>query len=192
LPPNIVNQKQLFMKRIYMVLLAAILFYTSSFAQKGNNQIGAGADLSIPVGDFGSYFKTGVGAYVKAMLGVGKSGQVTFTTGYSSFKESGDWTDFITTQTVVPLLIGYRANLNGFFVEPQIGYGIYGEKYNTADNGFSTAGSTGALTWAAGVGYVFNKKIEVSARYQSASKEGTSVTTFGLRLGYNFSLGGSN
>jgi Outer membrane protein beta-barrel domain len=174
------------MRKINMVILASILFSASSFAQKGNNQIGVGGDLSIPSGDFASYFKTGVGVYVKGMLGVGKSGQVTFTTGYSSFKSAGDWTDANVIQTVVPFVFGYRANFNGFFIEPQIGYGAYTEKYPDGD-GISTDGG-GAFTWAAGIGYVFNKKIEVSARYQSASKDGSSVNMFGLRLGYNFSL----
>jgi hypothetical protein len=177
------------MRKNYVVMLATILIFASSFGQKDNNQIGVGGDLSIPTGDFASNFKTGVGVYVKGMFGVGKSGQVTFTSGYSSFKETGEWDDYTTTESVVPLLIGYRANLNSFFVEPQLGYAVFGQKYSS-DDGFSTE-SMGAFTWAAGVGYVFNNKIEVSARYQSASKEGSSATYFGFRLGYNFSLGSS-
>ena len=35
--------------------------------------------------------------------------------------------------------------------------------------------SGGAFTWAAGVGYVFNNKIEVSARYQTGGQEGVNV-----------------
>ena len=49
------------MKKIIVGLLAAVLFCASSSAQKGNNQIGDGADLAIPTGEFGSYFKTGFG-----------------------------------------------------------------------------------------------------------------------------------
>jgi hypothetical protein len=45
--------------------------------------------------------------------------------------------------------------------------------------------------WAAGVGYVFNNKVEVGARYQSASNNGSTLSLFGLRPGYNFSLNGS-
>ena len=96
--------------------------------RKARTILGGGLDLSLPTGDFGTYFKTGIGGYVKAMLGVGKVGAVTFTTGYSSFKEAGDWEDFTATQGVAPLLFGYRHNFNGFFVEPQIGYGIYNYK----------------------------------------------------------------
>jgi Outer membrane protein beta-barrel domain len=178
------------MKKIYMAFLAAILFYASTFAQKGNNRIGVGADLSLPTSDFGTYFKTGIGVYAKGMFGVGKSGQVTFTGGYSSFKEAGTWEDFTTTITIVPLLVGYRHHFHGVFVEPQIGYGVYGNKVNSVEEGFFTE-SGGAFTWAAGVGYTFTKQIEVSARYQTGGQKGINFGLFGLRLGYNFSVGGS-
>jgi hypothetical protein len=177
------------MKRINMVFAAIILFYATGLAQKGNSQIGVGADLSIPTSTFASYFKTGIGAYAKALLGVGKSGQVSFTSGYSSFKQAGEVTDVTAIVSIVPLLIGYRANMNGFFAEPQIGYGVFGGKFMTADGVFTDSG--GGFIWAAGVGYVFNKQIEVSARYQNGGNHGTYLGLFGLRLGYNFSLGGS-
>ena len=175
------------MKKIYVVLLATILISASSFAQKGNNQIGVGADVSMPTSDFGNYFKTGFGGYAKALLGVGKSGQVSFTSGYSSFKASGE---FPFTLSIIPIMIGYRANFNGFFVEPQLGYSVVGGKLMTEDEGLLTD-SQGSFMWAAGIGYVFNNKVEVSARYQLASKEGTNLGAFGLHLGYNFSLNGS-
>ena len=178
------------MRKMYMVLLATILISVSSFGQKGKNYLGVGGDISLPTSDFGNYFKTGVGGYVKAMLGVGKSGAVTLTTGYTGFKGAGDFQDVTSTQGVVPLLIGYRHNFNGFFVEPQIGYGIYPYKESSQENGFITETGS-AFTWAAGMGYVFNNKIEVSARYQTGGSEGVNVGMFGLRVGYNFSLGGS-
>ena len=124
------------MRKNYLVLLATILISASSFAQKGTSYIGVGGDLSLPTGDFGDYFKTGVGGYVKAMFGVGTTGQVTLTTGYTSFKEAGDWEDFTAVQGVAPILFGYRHNFNGFFVEPQIGYGIYNYKETSAEWGF--------------------------------------------------------
>ena len=178
------------MKKIYVALLVTNLMAAASFAQKGKNFIGVGADLSLPAGEFGDDFRRGVGAYVKAMLGVGEAGAVTFTTGYSAFKEIADYGDDVaTTATIVPILLGYRHNFNGFFVEPQIGYALYPYKLNSED-GFYTD-NEGAFTVAAGLGYVFNNKIEVSARYQTAKRAGYNVGVLGLRLGYNFSLSGS-
>ena len=48
------------MRKMYMVLLATILVSVSSFGQKGKNYLGGGLDLSLPTGEFGSYFKTGL------------------------------------------------------------------------------------------------------------------------------------
>lgn len=178
------------MKKIIVFLLAGLLLHAGSFGQKGNNQIGVGADIQIPTSDFAGYFKTGFGGYVKALLGVGKSGQVSASTGYTSFNAVGG---IPMKLGIAPILIGYRANFNGFYVEPQIGYQLVNAKFNGGDELGYLSDSGGGFMWAAGVGYVFNKKFEVGARYGSgsASPGGTTLGAFGLRLGYNFSLNGS-
>ena len=173
------------MKKIQMVLLA-VLIAAGSFAQKGNNQIGLGSDVTFPTGDFGYYFKTGFGGYAKAMLGVGTAGQVTFTTGYTSNKGIGAEEDWNATMGILPLLVGYRHYIKNFFVEPQAGYGVYVGKF-TEDGEFFTE-SAGAFTFAASAGITFTNRVEVSARYQTGGKEGTNFGLFGLRLGYNFNL----
>jgi hypothetical protein len=178
------------MKRVYLMILGIVLVSATGFAQKGNNQIGVGADVSFPTGDFGEAFKTGFGGYAKGLYGIGTAGQITFTTGYSGMKAKGSTDDFKITTSIIPLLAGYRHNFNGFFAEPQIGYGIYGIKIK-GDEMFDGKDSEGAFTWAATVGYIFNKQVEISARYQSGHKDGGSMSLFGVRVGYNFSLGGN-
>src|SRR5690349_25152123 len=98
------------MKRIYTVSLATVMFCAGTFAQKGNNFIGIGGDLSIPTDQFASYYRPGVGGYIKGLFGIGKSGQVTLTSGYSSFKEAANGDDVTGTAAILPELIGYRAN----------------------------------------------------------------------------------
>jgi hypothetical protein len=178
------------MKKIYLVLLATALFTSVSFSQKGNNQIGVGADISFPIGDFGDAFKTGFGGYVKGMYGVGTAGQVTLTTGYSSFKAKGSNDILKMTINVLPVLAGYRHYFSGLFAEPQIGYGNYTAKIKGEDEDLEIDGkdSEGSFTWAIGGGYVFNEKLEVSVRYQSANRNDSNLGLFGLRVGYNFSL----
>jgi hypothetical protein len=178
------------MKKTFFVVLAGILFSSTSFAQKGDITFGGGGDLGFPTGEFGNYFKAGFGVYGKTMLGVGKAGHVTFTSGYSGFKLKTGLSDQSTTVNIVPFLFGYRHNFNSFFVEPQVGYSVMGLKVMSEEEGAMTEGA-GLITWAASAGYVFNNHVEVSARYQSGSKNGSSVSVFGLRLGYNFSLGHS-
>ncbi len=176
------------MRKIYLVLLVTILSYASSFGQKGNNQIGVGADILIPTSDFGTYFKTGLGGYVKALLGAGNSGQVSFTLGYTGFNAAGR---FPMKMGFAPLLIGYRANFNGFYLEPQIGYCLINAKFDGGDEFGYMTDSGGGFMWAAGIGYVVNKQFELGARYQSTTNQGNNFGTFGLRLGYNFSLSAS-
>ena len=174
------------MKKMYVVMLATIIS-VGVIAQKGKNYLGVGADMSLPMGDFANDYKRGLGVYAKAMLGVGQAGAVTFTIGYSGFKEIADFDETTSTAVIVPFLIGYRHNFNGFFVEPQLGYALYPYKHNSAEDGFyTTTGS--AFNWALNAGYMFNNKLEVSARYQTGTSTGITVSVVGFRLGYNFSL----
>jgi hypothetical protein len=183
-----ITKKNFFMRKSFVVLLA-ILISAGAMAQKGKNYVGGGADLSLPLGVFADDFNKGVGFYVKGLLGVGQSGAVTFTTGYTALKEIADFDETSTKAGIVPLLVGYRHNFNGFFVEPQLGYGLYPYKHSSWEGFYTETGN--AFTWALGAGYMFNNKIEVSARYQSGTSTGTTIGIFGLRLGYNFSLGQS-
>lgn len=178
------------MKRFYVILLVAVMLSATAFAQKGNNQVGGGVEVSFPTGDFGDAFKAGPGLYVKGLYGIGTAGQVTFTTGYSAFKLKGSDDDYKIIARIIPLLAGYRHHFNGFFAEPQLGYGIYGFKVK-GDEVDTESDSEGAFTWALTGGYIFNKQIEVSVRFQSAHKDGGSQSLFGLRVGYNFSAGSS-
>ena len=156
-------------------------FALLSHAQRGNNQIGVAFEAGIPTGDFGDAVKAGFGGSAKGLLGVGTAGQVTLTVGYTSFT----FKDFSDVHwTILPVLLGYRHNFSGFYVEPQAGYGSYAYK----QSGVSV--STGEFTWAIGLGYAMSG-FDIGARYQSASKDNSTVSLVGLHVGYNFSLGGS-
>lgn len=161
-------------------------------AQKGNNQVGIGAEVGIPMGDFGDMSGVGFGGSVKGLYGIGSAGQITFTTGYMTFGMKDEYKDFLgvdkATSSIIPLLAGYRHNFNGFYAEPQIGYGIYGSKVEMG--GVSASGSEGAFTWAIGLGFA-QGGFDGGVRYQSASKDGSSTSFLGIRVGYNFSLSGS-
>src|SRR5687768_491692 len=116
------------MKKIILVFACVVALSTVK-AQQGNNQIGIAAQVGLPMGDFGDGFKTGIGGSVKGLLGVGQAGQVTFTTGYTSFSAKDEMVDGLGADkvktSIIPLLAGYRHNFSGFYVEPQVGYGIY-------------------------------------------------------------------
>jgi Outer membrane protein beta-barrel domain len=174
------------MKKFNMVLLATILISAGSLAQKGNTLIGIGGEVALPTGEFGTYFKTGIGISTKALFGVGKAGHITFTGGFSTFKEIGSEVDWSGRMRIMPLLAGYRHNFNQFFIEPQAGIGFYNYKLTEGDEW--TTYPQALFTWAASAGYIFNKQIEVSARYQNGSSNSYSAGLLAVRVGYNFSL----
>ncbi|MFL5789518.1 MAG: outer membrane beta-barrel protein [Flavisolibacter sp.] len=173
------------MKKLFLLFSSVVVLGLFSHAQKGNNQIGVALEVGLPMGDFGDGAKTGFGGSLKGLLGVGTAGQVSLTTGYSVFawKDVSDAHSFI-----IPFLLGYRHNFSGVYVEPQLGYGSYGSKFSS--NGTDYSSSTGAFTWAIGLGYAMSG-LDLGARYQSASKDGGTTSLVGLHVGYNFSLGGS-
>ena len=173
-----------FMKKL-LLLIAVVAIALLSKAQKGNNQIGVAFEVGLPMGSFGDGVKTGFGGLVKGLYGVGTAGQVTFTTGYSSFKWKNLGADESGSSWILPILLGYRQNFSGFYVEPQAGYGDFGDKYKVSGQSYSA--SSGAFAWGATVGYAKNG-FDGGVRYQGLSKNGT-VSVIGIHIGYNFTLG---
>lgn len=180
------------MKRIYLTILGVILLSVCSFAQRGNNQIGLGAELGLPTGDFSDYGKAGVGLSVKGFYGVGTAGQITLSSGYMLFGVKTAVKDALEadkiTLSLIPILAGYRHNFGGVYVEPQLGYGVYASRIKGGV--FDSKNSEGMFTWAAGAGYCY-QGLEFGIRYQSGSKDGVTNALFGFRIAYNFSLNGN-
>jgi hypothetical protein len=178
------------MKKVFLSFAVMIVFAATGFAQKGNNQVSAAAEVALHTGDAADVNKIGIGATVKGLYGIGEAGQVTFTTGLLTSGAKNEYKEYLgaskITSTMIPLLAGYRHHFNGFFAEPQIGYGIYGVKVKGGS--YASKDSEGAFTWAIGGGYIFDQ-FEAGIRYQSMSKGGSSSGFFGVRLGYLFSVG---
>ena len=178
------------MRKVFLVL-ASVFALSAANAQTGKNQIGVGVEVGLPMGDFGDAFKTGFGGSVKYLHGVGSAGQISLTTGYTTFSTKADLPDgYSLKASIIPILAGYRHNFSGAYVEPQLGYGIYG--FKAKGGGESESESEGAFTWAIGAGYALQQGLDLGVRYQSASKDGSTTSLIGFRVGYNFSLGGGS
>jgi hypothetical protein len=167
---------------VFFFLLSASV----SFGQKGNNQFIASLEVGVPTGDFKN-FKTGVGASLEALLGVGNHGQVGFTTGYSSFKLKGGTSSFKQKLSVIPFMFGYRYKAPLIYFEPQIGYGVYSStiKRTTGGTDTKTSSSNGGFTWAIGTGIQL-KFIDLGIRYQAGYPGGGDIGLFGFHAGYVF------
>lgn len=177
------------MKRLAFVLIGSLILSLSSLAQKGVNRLTLAADLAIPTGDFGQIAKAGGGVMAKFLFGVTPNGQISATTGVTF--HGGKLETFIDpdpgvklTMRVIPILGGYRHNFDGFFIEPQVGVGIFGATAKYQGN--SESNSDNGFAWAIGFGYSKNN-FETGLRYQSFEKDG-SLSLVGIHIGYNFSL----
>ena len=149
-------------------LLYCMLFFLgmhTSYAQKGDNQVRILAEVGFPMHD---EFRMGGGAYVKFLYGVGRSGQVSLTTGASKFRASatligrnGERTHIRT----VPVLLGYKINIKNIYIEPAIGYGELGGRDNIG--GDWARHSIGASYLSLGAGYEL-EPWTLGIRYQVA------------------------
>ena len=166
------------MKKFLFFAACTLAFATSGLAQKGNNQVGIAVDLGLPIGSFGDAYKLGIGGQLRGLYGVGKAGQATLTTGYTSFKGKGS---LYGNQkfSILPILLGYRQHFTALYVEPQLGVSTLTTKVPNFKY------SETKFTYVVGVGYTMNG-VDIGVRYQSAAELGQ----FAFHLGYNIPLGG--
>ncbi|MBD0374163.1 MAG: hypothetical protein ICV51_00835 [Flavisolibacter sp.] len=169
------------MKKLFIALILVSSLSYVSYAQKGKNEVGLGLNVGFPVGNFGDSYKAGFGGYVKGLLGVGTSGQATLTTGYNSYKGKGGlYSDY--SFSILPILAGYRHHLSNFYLEPQLGLGIY--KTKAKSESYSATFSETKFTYAIGAGYTI-KGFDVGANYQSGAMLGQILA----HLGFNIPIG---
>lgn len=167
------------------LFLCAVLVLTisMSFAQKGNNAINLGPDLYFPIRHFGQAYKAALGGHLKGLLGVGSSGQVSLTVGYTSFKGKKTNTYDYSSQkfSVIPILLGYRHLFTNWFVEPQLGMGSSNIKFN----GNKILSQT-KFMYSIGGGYLVNG-FEISLGLQNVGETGEIALRGGIA--YNIPLG---
>ncbi len=168
----------------FLVLGLALGFFSN--AQEGFHKVGVGAEVAMPMGDFGDGFSAGFGATGKVFYGISDNADITGTLGYLHFgmKETQYLSGHI---SMIPLQFGYRHKFDGFYAEPQLGLMFLSSKVSFKGMGgiLGDSGSTSdtKLSLGIGGGYEFGDW-DFSLRYQIVEK----TNFLGLRVGYNFSL----
>lgn len=177
------------MRKVFMTMAAVVAIASASFAQTGKNQVGIGAEVGIGTS---SGSGTAFGGTAKYLHGIGTSGQITLTAGALFHSESETDPDFGSakvTARYIPVLVGYRHNFNGPYVEPQLGYISTGASIKV-DGEKIFSGSSGAFAYGVGGGYAFANGLDLGVSFRNTAETGaTGMIAF--RVGYNFSLGGS-
>lgn len=176
------------MKKFMLACLLTATVSMATYAQKGSIHINGGVDVALPVGDFGETYGVGFGATVKGLYGISDDGQVGLTLGYIGFGTKEDLGEGNSASFgVIPILALYRHHFGSLYVEPQVGLSSSRVKMSVAGTSFGGTASTTSLGYAAGIGYLIGN-IDLSARYQGFSQNGSSAGFGGLRVAYNFSL----
>ncbi len=165
-------------------LLCILLTGFSAFSQ---NKTAPGAELSIGVdggfpinSNFKDFYKFGIGGTAKFAYNFDENLALTLQSGYLSFSGKTIDGEKVPAVHFIPVKVGGRYTFSsGIYAEPQLGVSFIG----------GSGSSTSAFTYAINVGYRTTPGIDVSARYEGASKSGGSLSFIGLRVAYGFSLG---
>jgi hypothetical protein len=167
-------------------ILTSILFLILT---NGEAQLG----VMKMVGNNTSSYSLGFGAYIKGIFPVSQAGDMTLELGANFFflddGGSGDGT------AVVPIKAGYRYSLNGtgmgLYVEPQIGYNIYGVTSANVDGTTQNLKFHG-LVCAAGTGYLFligNTPLDLNLHYETIIDHGGSDNYISLGISFYLRFG---
>ena len=173
------------------ILVFALLTSASSLAQdqKEKASLSIGGDFAIPTNS--KYFYPGLGGTVKGAISVTRKTSITLTTGYITFKGKKQASGYaVVGERFIPVRIGFQYKpASNLYIEPQVGYArkIYG---SFLSNGRLTSPpSDNTFNYAINIGYLINKNLELSARYEDYLLKGTSqLRSIGLRLAYRFKL----
>jgi hypothetical protein len=97
---------------------------------------------------------------------------------------------------MIPIKAGYRYSLNGtglgFYVEPQIGYNIYGVSSVANTDGTTQDLTFHGVVFAAGTGYLFmagNTPLDLNFHYETIIDHGGSDNYISLGLSFYLHFG---
>lgn len=190
------------MKRTFtlLMLLAACIFTASAQTKpNGGVKINLGAEGALPVGAASNGYNYGIGLSVKAEVPLDESLKITGGVGFSSLmftnsaidvhKANGDNEE---SATFVPVKVGIRYYLaSRFYAEGQVG-AVFGTESGTSASLGITPDSGTSFAYSPGVGVLFPMKggegIDIGARYEAWSRDGSTLGFIGLHVAYKFSF----
>lgn len=175
------------MKKIITALVLSLSLTLSINAQEGFHKVGIGAEIALPMGDFGDGFSTGFGATAKVFYGISAKADITATVGYLHFGMKGN--EYISGHVgMIPIQFGYRHSFDGFYAEPQLGLMLLSSKAEIkGSSGLfgKTSGTASETKFGLGIGGGYEyEDWDFSLRYQIVDQ----ANFLGLRVGYNFSI----
>lgn len=167
---------------LFVVLVVLMLSVNAQSKSEMPFKIGAGAMIGLPVGDASDIYSLAYGIDLMGEYPVATSFALTLSAGYVDFVKKSDYSDMLDALGVkvktgmIPVLAGAKYD----FSEK-----IYGS-FQIGISFLTESGAGNAFTFAPGVGYKVSEKFDLMLKYQSASKDGSSLSFFGIRAGLTF------
>ena len=163
-------------------IVIALLFSTSTYAQRASSKLGIGIDFAFPQGDFGSNVNYGVGPSVLFQSPIKTNLNFTVNVGYLRFNGDAVFANVKYREGFIPL----KAGLRYFFSENIYGSAEAGVAISSASG--SGSGTAFAYSPTLGVEFPVSSKgsIDAGIRYEGWSRSNGTRSFIGLRAGYNF------
>lgn len=181
-------------KLIFMLSLAVFAFAGTTNAQMGPLSIGA--EVALPMGDFGDAFGLGAGVSVTYDHPLSDNFALGAHLGYIALFPSDDVSDLIKSGGMIPI------QLSGKYFFDEVGSGAYAQgmvgvtslSITTEDFeafGITVEGETDSetnLSFGFGGGFIINEKLDLGLRYSiitAGDEEGAEASNYiGVRIGY--------
>jgi hypothetical protein len=178
-------------KIITSVIVAISLISVSSVSKAQDGRFSIGAEIGIPMGDFGDAAGLGIGGSIRYEAPMGDNIGLTGTAGYISFGGKTISGVKLESSYLIPLQAGLKyyfdEQQSGFYAQAELGFHMYKSTEVTLDiiNGtFTTKDKTkAAFSYAPEVGYHM-ESLDLGLRYQMVSTEGNTTSYLGIRIAY--------
>ncbi|MDX1326869.1 MAG: outer membrane beta-barrel protein [Arenibacter sp.] len=168
------------MRKNILMTTFALFVAVGTMAQDGFHKIGVGAEIGLPMGDFGEAYNSGFGATGKVYYGLNENANITGTLGYIRFGLDGG-SDVSGHMGMVPIMFGYHHDFDGLYIEPQVGLVALSSKIDMS--GFGGSSSATEVSLSLGGGYSTGEW-DFGLRYQIVS----NANFLRARIAYNFSI----
>ena len=173
------------MKKQLLFSVLSFFLAISMYAQNGFHKIGVGAEVALPMGNFGDAYNIGFGVTGKVYYALNEEADITGTLGYLHFGLDTGSSDITGNISMIPIMFGYRHNFNGFYAEPQVGFVALSSKVKMSGmfSGFNGTTSSTEVSLSLGGGYAMDEW-DFGLRYQIVNE----ANFVAARVAYNFSI----
>jgi opacity protein-like surface antigen len=179
------------MKKFLAVFFVVILVAGFTNAQ-GKMALGLNAGIALPMGDFGDGYDMGFGGNGLFVYHVSPNVDVTGSVGYLTWsgKDAIDGSTF----SSIPVMVGARYLFGQGKFHPYLGaeLGMHFASFDYEFMGVDYSSSDSYFGWGAGAGFLYqignNMDLDVAAKYNSISSEGSASDYVSVFVGILFGL----